>query len=141
MALLGGAAGFLGAYYAPGATLGSILRSTVIGAAAGSLSAYGGVGLGALVGFGANVATQVADGKSLQCVDYGSAGISAAAGALGTYVGGAAAGRFQIPFRVIGRPMSSIVNSGATSSGIISNGVGGVTGGAADVYGNQIYGY
>lgn len=68
---IGGITGFIGAYNSPNATTGSILRSTAIGAAAGALSAYGGVGLGALVGFGANVASQMADGKSLQCVDYG----------------------------------------------------------------------
>lgn len=71
--------------------------------------------------------------------DYGSVAISGAAGGLGAFAGGAAAGRFQIPFPVLGQPLSVVSQSSARSAGIISSGAGGVVGGVGDVYGNSLY--
>jgi RHS repeat-associated protein len=98
--VIGGAFGAYAAAQAGGST-GDIIRSALVGAGAGVLSTIPIPGInpilsGALVsgtaGFLGNVATQMlVEGRSLECVDFQSAGISALAGALGGALGGGVA--------------------------------------------------
>lgn len=112
-AAIGGIASGTSAYLAGGdistiaisATIGAAAGAVSMGASAFATSASGIIATNALIGAGANIATQLATGTSVDNLNYTSVGISAAAGGIGAAAGlGAGTSAFyRTP--VLGRPL------------------------------------
>jgi RHS repeat-associated protein len=135
--LFGGVSG----YISSGGDWGATTRSAAVGFGAGVLSTLGipgaqavlgnygatlfsGLVMGSVSGFVGNIGTQViVEGKSLECIDYDSAILSAAAGGLGGSLGAASTGISSIQ----GLPL--LTDFGAD---ILSSSFGGISAGAYD---------
>jgi RHS repeat-associated protein len=144
--LIGGAVGAgFGAFTAArsGGDTGDIVRSAAVGAAAGVASTLpipginpllGGALIGGVSAFGGNVATQaLVEGKSLECVDFSSAGLSGLAGAIGGGFGAKLAAGKTPSFLSLDPSKASLgMFLTPTGQDVVSSSVGGAVGGVLD---------